>query len=418
MSGVMVVTGAKANLTGKNVNTSASGCKVTNTKKALLNYVSGLALVPVLSCGLLLMGGGAAWGGSDNGSILPYPSSPFNGKIERSVKNSIPNWPGPVTAPKGAPNIIIILIDDCGYAATDLFGGPVATPNLDKFAAQGLRYNNFHTTAICSPTRASLLTGRNDHRVNMGAVEEGTSGFPGYNGSWPRSVASVAEVLRDNGYSTAAFGKWHDTPYREISPIGPFNHWPTGLGFEYFYGFMAGESSQWTPTLYLDTIPVETHSSPRHPYYLTTDITNKAISWIHTHESLAPNKPYFLYFATGATHEPHHVSRKWIKKYHGKFRMGWDKLRQEIFARQKKLGVIPADSVLTTRPKAIPAWNSLSAGQKKLLEREMDVFAGYLAKTDQQVGRLLRVARSGPEGKNTLIFYIVGDNNVLRPSGN
>jgi arylsulfatase A-like enzyme len=345
--------------------------------------------------------------------VLPQPETLFGGKIAINAKDSTPDWPQPITAPKGAPNIVLILLDDIGFADTSTFGGVAQTPELDKLAAQGLRYDNFNTTSMCSPTRAALLTGRNHHRVGFGIIADDSVGYPGYNSVWKKSTASVAEVLRLNGYSTAAFGKWHNTPDWEISPLGPFDRWPTGLGFEHFYGFMgpAGLENQWEPSrLYRDITPVNPPATPAQGYHLTTDITNQAISWLQAHLSLAPEKPYFLYFATGAVHAPHQAPREWIDKYRGQFDAGWDKVREQIFARQKQLGVIPPTAELTPRPQAIPAWDSLSADQKKLYARQMEVYAGFVAHTDHEVGRLLKAVQQGPGANNTLILYIVGDN--------
>jgi arylsulfatase A-like enzyme len=319
-----------------------------------------------------------------------------------------PRWPPSAQAPKGAPNVVLILLDDAGFAAPGTFGGPSQTPTLQALAAEGLRYTNFNTPALCSPTRAALLSGRNPHRVGFGTVAEGARPYAGYNATWPKSAASVAQVLRDNGYSTAAFGKWHNTPEWEISPVGPFDRWPTGLGFEYFYGFMSGETSEWEPVLYRNTTLV--HRTAAKGYYLTIDLTDKSIEWLHTHQSLAPDKPFFLYFAPGATHAPQHVPKEWIEKYRGKFAEGWDKLRQEIFARQKALGVVPPDAALTDRPDGIPAWDTLSPMIKNIAERQMEVYAGYLAEADYEVGRLLDAVRQMPNGNNTLVFYIAGDN--------
>jgi arylsulfatase A-like enzyme len=347
--------------------------------------------------------------------VLPPPDPPFKGKIGPTVTESVPNWPELPRAPQGAPNIVLILLDDVGYAATDTFGGPVQTPALDQLSARGLRYNRFHVAAQCSPTRAALLSGRNDHRVGFGAVGEG--GYPGYNTIWPKDTASIAAVLKDSGYSTAAFGKWHNTPEWEISPVGPFDRWPTGLGFEYFYGFMAGADSQYEPALYRNTSPIDPPATPAQGYHLTTDITDEAIAWVHTHQSLAPQKPYFVYFAPGATHGPHHVAEKWIEPYRGSFDLGWDRLREEIFARQKKLGVIPSDAALTPRPKDLPAWKSLPIEERELLARQMEVYAGFLAHTDYEVGRLLQAVQEGSSGNNTLILYIAGDNGASSEAG-
>ena len=350
--------------------------------------------------------------------VLPIPEPAFKGRIGISAKDSKPDWPKPVTAPKGAPNIVLIMLDDIGFGDTSTFGGPAQTPALDKLAAEGLRYNTFHTTSICSPTRAALLSGRNHHRVGFGDITQTASGYPGYNAFWKKNSASIAEILYQNGYRTTAFGKWHNVPSKESKPSGPYERWPTGLGFEYFYGFMGGQVSQWEPTgLYRNTTPVDPPATAAQGYHLTTDLTDDAIRWLNTHESLSPDQPYLLYFAPGAVHEPHHAPKQWIDRYRGKFDRGWDKIREEIFARQKKLGVIPASTKLTQRPKAIPAWDSLSSDQKKLYARQMEVYAGFVAHTDAEVGRLLEKVRSGPDADNTLIIYIVGDNGAAGQMG-
>ncbi|GFE83712.1 arylsulfatase [Steroidobacter agaridevorans] len=339
---------------------------------------------------------------------LPRPDTPFTGTIAPSVDNSVPRWSAPVTAPQGAPNILIVLLDDVGFAAPELFGGAIRTPVLEKLATEGLRYNNFHVVGVCSSTRAALLAGRNHHRVGYGTTEN-NNGYPGYSTIWPKDAASIAEVLRQNGYSTAAFGKWHNTPVWEISPVGPFDRWPTGLGFEYFYGILRAQDSQWEPDLYLNTTPAE---APRNStgYHFTSDIANRAIGWLHTHESLAPDRPYFLYVATAGTHAPHHVPRSYIDRYRDKFNQGWDRLRSETFARQKTLGFIPENTTSTPRPSKVPAWTSLSDGQRKLAARQMETFAGFLEHTDHEVGRVIEAVRNGPGAANTIIFYIAGDN--------
>ena len=319
------------------------------------------------------------------------------------------SWPPEPSPPAGAPNIVLVLLDDVGFGAPATFGGPAATPALDRLAAGGVRYNNFNTAAICSPSRASLLTGRNPHQVAFGNLQDVPAGYPGYTTVWPKNAASVAEILRENGYATAAFGKWHNTPIWEISPMGPFDHWPTGLGFDYFYGFMGGESSEWEPRLYRNTAPVEPPGGFLHGYHLTADLVDDALHWVHEHDAVAPDKPFFLYFATGATHAPHHVAKEWIAKYRGKFDQGWDALRVESFARQKALGVIPAAAELTPRPRELPAWDSLSAAQKRLYARQMEVYAGFLSQTDDQVGRLLQGLQGAGSG-NTLVLYVAGDN--------
>jgi len=349
--------------------------------------------------------------------VLPKPEQPFSGVVDVDANKSKPDAPKNVTAPKGAPNIVLILLDDVGFGATSVTGGPVPTPALDKLAGEGLRYNQFHVNALCSPTRAALLSGRNDHQIGFGTVAELAASYPGYNARWPKSAASIAEVLRLNGYSTAAFGKWHNTPIGETGPTGPFDRWPTSRGFEYFYGFQNGETNQWQPKLWRGTTPVEPWGTPKQGYHLTTDLANEAINWLHQHDAAASDKPFFVYFATGATHAPHHVSQEWIDKFKGKFDQGWDKLREETFAREKALGIIPADAELTPRPAEIAAWDSLSPEQKKLLARQAEVYAGFLAQTDFEVGRVLDAIREEGKGDNTLVLYIVGDNGASAEGG-
>jgi arylsulfatase len=264
-----------------------------------------------------------------------------------------------------------------------------------------LRYNQFHVNAMCSPTRGALLSGRNSHQIGFGPISEFASGYPGYDSVWSKSNASIAEVLKQNGYSTAAFGKWHNTPVWEISPAGPFDRWPTGLGFEYFYGFLGAGTSQWEPQLYRNTVAVEAPATPEQGYHLTTDLANDAIRWLHQHDAVVPDKPFFLYFATGATHGPHHVPKEWIERYKGKFDQGWDNLREVTYAREKQLGVIPANAELTPRPAELPAWDSLSADEKRLFARQMEVYAGFLAHTDHEVGRVLRAIEDEGKADNT-----------------
>lgn len=349
---------------------------------------------------------------------LPSPESPFKGVISTSAKDSVPDWPPAMGAPSGAPNIVLILLDDIGFADTGTFGGMAYTPELDRLAAQGLRYNNFHTTGLCSPTRAALLTGRNHHAVGFGGLANRASGFPGYNSLWRRSTVSIADVLRCAGYATAAFGKWHNTPIWEINPVGPFDRWPTRLGFEYFYGFNSGAENHWEPvSLYRNTTPIEARITPEQGYHLTTDITDEAIGWLKMFQSLSPEKPYFLYFATGAVHSPHHAPKEWIEKYRSKFDRGWDALNEEIFARQKRLGVVPVNTALTLRPREIPAWDAISDDQKRLYARQMEVYAGFIGHTDYELGRLIRTVQEAPDADNTLIFYIVGDNGTSAEAG-
>jgi arylsulfatase len=311
----------------------------------------------------------------------------------------------------------VILLDDVGFAATSVFGGPVGTPELQKLADGGLRFNRFHVNAMCSPTRAALLSGRNSHQMAFGNIAEWAAGYPGYNSLWPKNAASVAEVLKENGYSTAAFGKWHNTPMWEINATGPFDRWPTGLGFEYFFGFMSAQTSQWEPTLYRNTLPVDPQADRKPGYHLTTQLVDDAIGWVHRHDAIAHDKPFFLYFATGATHVPHHVPAEWIARYQGKFNDGWDALRARTFASQKEFGIVPPNTENTPRPKEIPAWDSLSADEKKLLSHQMEVYAGFLAQTDYEVGRLLAGVREDGHVEDTIVFYIVGDNGASAEGG-
>ena len=320
-----------------------------------------------------------------------------------------------VKAPAKAPNVVIVLIDDQGFGVSDAFGGPVHEPALDKLATSGLKYNRFHTTALCSPTRVAILTGRNHHLNNAGAIMELATGFPGNTGVRPNSIAPLAEMLRLNGYSTAAFGKYHETAPWEVSVSGPFDRWPTRSGFDKFYGFIGGETNQWAPAVYDGTVRVEVPEDPN--YHFTTDMTNQAINWVSAQQSLTPDKPFFIYFATGATHAPHHAPKEYIEKYKGKFDQGWDKLREETFTRQKALGVIPQDAKLTPRPKEIPAWDDETPVQKKLFARQMEVFAGFAEHTDHEVGRLIQSLEEMGELDNTIFFYIVGDNGCSAEGG-
>jgi len=320
-----------------------------------------------------------------------------------------------VKAPAGAPNVVIVLIDDIGFGSSSAFGGPIEMPTLERIASGGLRYNRFHTTALCSPTRTALLTGHNHHPNNAGAIMELATGFPGNTGVRPANITPLAEILRQNGYSTAAFGKYHETPPWEVSLSGPFDRWPTRSGFDKFYGFIGGETNQWAPALFDGTVRVEHPKDPN--YHFTVDMTDQAIRWVSAQQALTPEKPFYLYFATGATHAPHHVPREWIEKYKGRFRGGWDALREQTFARQKKLGVIPGNAKLTPRPKEIPAWKDMSADQKRLFERQMETFAGFGAHTDHEVGRLVAQLEAIGELDDTLFFYIVGDNGASAEGG-
>jgi len=317
----------------------------------------------------------------------------------------------PLRPPEGAPNVLVVLIDDVGFGASSAFGGPCQTPNLENLAGKGLKYNRFHTTALCSPTRQALLTGRNHHSVGMGGITEIATSAPGYNSIRPNTAAPLAEILKLNGYSTAQFGKCHEVPVWETSALGPFNSWPTGGGgFEYFYGFIGGETNQWYPAIYEGTTPVEPEKTPEEGYHFTEDMTTKAVKWVRQQKSLMPDKPFFMYFAPGATHAPHHVPKEWIDKYKGKFDQGWDKVREETFARQKKLGVIPKDCQLTARHEQIPAWETISAEMKPVLAREMEIYAAFLSHTDHHIGRLVDSLADLKILDDTLIYVIIGDN--------
>ena len=313
--------------------------------------------------------------------------------------------------PEGAPNVLIVLIDDAGFGCSSAFGGPCQTPHAEKLAASGLKFNRFHTTALCSPTRQALLTGRNHHSAGMGGITEIATGAPGYSSVLPNTFAPLAKVLRLNGYSTAQFGKCHEVPVWETSPAGPFDQWPTGNGgFEYFYGFIGGEANQWYPSIHEGTNPVEPPKTPEEGYHFTEDMTDKTIAWIGQQKSLAPDKPFFVYYAPGATHAPHHVPKEWIDKYKGKFDAGWDKLREETITRQKKLGVIPQDCELTARHEEIPAWDDMPVELKPVLRRQMECYAAFLEHTDHQVGRVIEVLEKLQILDDTLIYYIIGDN--------
>ena len=331
----------------------------------------------------------------------PYPTALYG--------QAVPPQPAPpLRPPEGAPNVAIILIDDMGFGATSAFGGPIHMPTLERVAAEGLKYNRFHTTALCSPTRQAMLTGRNHHSVGMGNITECASTAPGYNSIRPNSAAPIQETLRLNGYSTAAFGKMHQTPVWEVSASGPFDRWPTGEGFEYFYGFVGAETNQWAPTLYEGTKAIEPPDVP--DYHLTPDLVNHAIEWVQSQYALTPDKPFFVYLSFGATHAPHHVPPEWSDKYKGKFDIGWDKLREQTLANQKKLGVVPQDCQLTARPKDIQAWDELTDDEKKVATRLMEVYAGFAEHTDYFAGQFLDALEEMGVLDNTLVFYIAGDN--------
>jgi arylsulfatase A-like enzyme len=365
-----------------------------------------------------LVGGLALWTLAVlQAQVLPRPDPPVQGRTDVNPGDSTRSWPKPVTAPNGAPNIVLILLDDAGFAAASTFGGATPTPALDRLAAGGLRYNRFHVNPMCSPTRAALLSGRNSHQIGFGRISELAAGHPGYNSVWPKSSAGIAEVLRSNGYSTAAFGKWHNTPVWEVSPTGPFDRWPIGLGFDYFYGFIGPGTSQWEPNLYRNLDAVDAPAGPREGYHLTTDLVNDAIEWVWRHDAIAPSKPFFLYLAAAATHSPHHVPKEWVDRFKGKFDQGWDTMREETFKRQKELGVVPINAELTPRPKELAAWDSLSVAQLKLLARQMEVYAGFIAHTDHEIGRLLDAIRAAGHVENTIVFYIADDNGPTAEGG-
>lgn len=348
-------------------------------------------------------------------TVLPIQSPPVQSITTMDAREAKAPPRFAVTAPQDAPNIVIVLIDDIGFGHSSAFGGPINMPTLEKMAANGLKYNRFHTTALCSPSRVALLTGHNHHANNAGAVMELATAFPGNTGVRPREITTLAEILRQNGFSTAAFGKYHETPPWEVSVSGPYDRWPTGSGFDKFYGFIGGETNQWAPAIFDGVTRIEPPQTPG--YHFTTDMTDKAINWVSAQQSLTPDKPFYLYFATGATHAPHHVPQEWIEKYKGQFAGGWDRLREETFERQKKLGVIPPGTKLTPRPAEIPAWDDMSADQKRLFERQMETFAGFGEHTDHEVGRLVAQLEAIGELDNTLFFYIVGDNGSSAEGG-
>jgi arylsulfatase len=346
-------------------------------------------------------------------SVLPIPDPQHVGLTTYDAKDPDTAFPpiAPLRPPAGAPNVLVVLLDDVGFGASSAFGGPCQTPTAERLATNGLKYTRFHSTALCSPTRSALLTGRNHHSVNMAGVTEVATSAPGQTSIWPKDKAPLAETLKLNGYSTAQFGKCHEVPVWQTSPMGPFDQWPSGGGgFEYFYGFIAGETNQYYPALYEGTIPVEPAKTPEEGYHLTEDMTDHAIAWVRQQKALMPDKPFFMYFAPGATHAPHHVPKEWSEKYQGQFDDGWDALRERTFAKQKELGVVPQDAQLTPRPAEIPAWVDMPEELKPVLRREMEVYAGFLAHTDHHVGRLIDALADLGVLDDTLVYYIIGDN--------
>jgi len=344
---------------------------------------------------------------------IQEPKPPTYSELDARNAKAPPRFE--VTAPKGAPNVVIVLIDDIGFGGPSTFGGPLQTPTLDRLAQGGLRYNNFHTTALCSPTRMALKTGRNHHQANTGSIMETATAFPGNTGAVPNSVAPLAEMLRLNGYSTSAFGKWHETAAWETSVSGPFDRWPTHQGFDKFYGFIGGETDQWYPLIYDGVTRV---TPPKmEEYHFTTDMTNQAIQWVQAQQSLTPDKPFFVYYATGAVHAPHHVPKNWADKYKGQFDEGWDKVREKSFARQKAMGLIPANTKLPPKARDIKDWDALTVDEKKLFARQAEVFAGFLEHTDHEIGRLVTAIEDMGEMDNTLFIYIAGDNGTSGEGG-
>ena len=346
-------------------------------------------------------------------AILPIPDQPHVGLTTYDATDPATSFPPirDIRPPAGAPNVLIVLLDDVGFAASSTFGGPVNTPTAERLASRGLRYNRFHTTALCSPTRAALLSGRNHHVVGMGGITEIATSAPGYSSLRPNTCAPLAETLKLNGYSTAQFGKCHEVPVWQTSPMGPFDNWPSGGGgFEYFYGFIGGETNQYAPAIYHNTTPVEPDRTPEEGYHFTEDMTDRAIDWVRQQKALMADKPFFVYYAPGATHAPHHVPTEWSDKYRGAFDDGWDALRERTLARQKERGIVPTDAELTARPPEIPAWDDMADDLKPVLARQMEVYAGFLEHTDFHVGRLVDALDDLGVLDNTLVYYIIGDN--------
>ena len=370
----------------------------------------GVLATAIAQCGGSGSGtpGGAQQSGALDRTVLPIPEPRRQTYKELDARNAKAPARWDVKAPAGAPNVVVVLIDDIGFGASSAFGGPISMPTLEKVAKAGLRYNRFHTTALCSPTRVALLTGYNHHSNNAGSIMETGTAFPGNTGVRPQSITPIAEVLRQNGYSTAAYGKYHETPPWEISAAGPYDRWPTHSGFENFYGFIGGETNQYAPLVYDGTAQVELPEDPK--YHFTTDMTNKAVSWMRFQKALSPAKPFYVYFAPGAVHAPHHVPAEWRDKYKGKFDQGWDKLREETLARQIALGVVPAGTKLAPKHKDIKDWSALSANEKRLFTRQMETFAGFAEHTDHEIGRLYSALEEIGQADNTLFIYIVGDN--------
>ena len=381
-------------------------------KQILLKIFLALALLTTGACAP--MDAQTATGALDR-TVLPIPDPVYPKITELDARNATAPPPHSVSAPEGAPNVVIVLIDDIGFGAAASFGGAIQTPTLDRLANDGIRYNQFHTTALCSPTRMAILTGRNHHSANAGSVMEVATAFQGNRGQRPQSVAPVTEMLRLNGYSTAAFGKYHETAPWEVSVSGPFDGWPTSSGFDKFYGFIGGETNQFAPVLHDGTAPVHLPDDP--DYHFTTDMTNQAITWVRTQQSLTPDKPFFVYFATGATHAPHQVPADWVDRYKGKFDDGWDVYREQTLARQIELGVVPPGTKLASKPADIVDWDTLSADEKRLYARQMEIFAAFAEHTDHEVGRLVDAIEAMGEMDNTMFIYVFGDNGSSAEGG-
>jgi arylsulfatase A-like enzyme len=372
-------------------------------------FLSSAKAALASALGWPLLAGSAMRAGAQE--ALPRAEPPFRGTIGRTTRESKPDFPAEAQAPKGAPNILLIMTDDVGFAASSPFGGAIPTPTFERLANNGLRYNAFHTTALCSPTRAALITGRNHHSCATGVIMEFGTGYPGYHSLMPKSCGTVAQVLRGSGYNTSWFGKNHNVPDWHTSQAGPFDLWPTGLGFEHFYGFIGGDTDQWHSALFEGTRPIEPEEqSGGRLTHLDELLADQAINWIRMQHAMAPDKPFFAYYSPGIAHAPHHAPKEWIARFKGQFDQGWDKVREENLERQKKLGVVPANTTLTPRPKEIPAWDTLSADQKRLYARMMEVYAGALAHCDHQIGRVIDAIAETGELDNTLIIYIQGDN--------
>src|SRR5213596_2600784 len=376
-------------------------------KSKLAIYLLGIALTVINAVQAQSVSSSPA-----ESTVLPAPEPPFKGVIGETYKDSKPDKIPIVKAPEGAPNVLLVLIDDCGFGQWGTFGGQIPTPNLDRLAKNGLRYTRFHTTALCSPTRAALLTGRNHHSVGMGVITELADAYLGYSGQIPKSAAMVSEILRQNGYSTEYVGKNHQIADWETSISGPYDRWPSLQGFDHFYGFIGGEADQWQPPLFRDTTPVEMEipKGQEGRYTLNDSLAEEVIRYIHTEKSVTPDRPFFVYYAPGATHAPHHAPKEWMAKFKGQFNQGWDKYREETYQRQLKLGVIPPDTKLTSRPKEIPAWDSLSPDAQRVAARLMEVFAAYTAQTDYEIGRMLDALEEIDQLHNTLVFWEIGDN--------